>query len=49
MLFRSEFTMPLAAYAQMGGHMGQVVSLEQALRSAELKAQVWREENPWPL
>ena len=44
-----EFTMPLAAYAQMGGHMGQVVSLEQALRSAELKAQVWREENPWPL
>ena len=43
-----EFTMPLAAYAQMGGHMGHVLPLEEALRSARIRAEAWREENPWP-
>ena len=44
-----EFTLPLANYAAMGGHMGSVVSLENVLRSAQFRAQTWRESNPWPL
>ena len=44
-----EFTLPLANYAAMGGHMGSVVSLENVLHSAQFRAQTWRESNPWPL
>jgi len=44
-----EFTLPLAAYQAMGGHMDRVVSLEAALRRAQFKAQGWRAENPWPV
>jgi hypothetical protein len=44
-----EFTLPLAAYEAMGGHMDRVVTLDEALRRAQFKAQGWRTENPWPL
>jgi hypothetical protein len=44
-----EFTMPLAHYAAMGGHVGEVVPLEEALRRAQFKADAWRAENPWPV
>ena len=44
-----EFTMPLEAYAAMGGHVDRVVSLQQALREAQFKAHAWRRENPWPV
>ena len=44
-----EFTMPLAAYATMGGHMGNVVPLEEVLRSAHFRAESWRIPNPWPI
>ena len=41
--------MPLAAYATMGGHMGNVVPLEEVLRSAHFRAEGWRTPNPWPI
>ena len=44
-----EFTMPLAAYATMGGHMGNVVPLEEVLHSAHFRAEGWRAPNPWPI
>jgi hypothetical protein len=44
-----EFTLPLAAYAAMGGHMGNVVALEDVLHSAPFRAQAWRTPNPWPI
>jgi hypothetical protein len=44
-----EFTMPLEAYAAMGGHVDRVVPLQQALREAQFKAHAWRRENPWPV
>jgi hypothetical protein len=44
-----EFTLPLAAYASMGGHMGNVVPLEQVLRNQPFRAETWRTPNPWPI
>ena len=44
-----EFTLPLAAYGAMGGHMDRVVTLDEALRRAEFKSEPWREANPWPV
>jgi hypothetical protein len=44
-----EFTLPLAAYAAMGGHMERVTPLGEALRRAEFKAGRWHEQNPWPV
>ena len=44
-----EFTMPLDAYAVMGGHVDRVVPLERALREARFKADAWRVDNPWPV
>ena len=43
-----EFTMPLAAYAAMGGHMASVVRLEDVLRTTAFRAEAWRAPNPWP-
>jgi len=43
-----EFTLPLAAYAALGGHMSRVVPLEQALRDTPLRIEAPREGNPWP-
>jgi hypothetical protein len=44
-----EFTMTLEAYAEIGGHVGRVVSIEQVLREARFKAEAWRPENAWPV
>ncbi len=43
-----EFTLPLEHYGAIGGHLEQVVPLEQALARAQVSAQPWREDNPWP-
>lgn len=44
-----EFTMPLDAYAAMGGHLDRVVPLDEALRGTQFAAQGWHSENPWPV
>jgi len=43
-----EFTLPLEAYAAMGGHMDRVTTLEDALRRTDFRAAPWRDEHPWP-
>ena len=44
-----EFTVTLEAYAEMGGHVGRIVPIEQVLRDARFKAEAWRAENAWPV
>jgi hypothetical protein len=44
-----EFTLPLAGYAAMGGHMHRVRPLASLREEARLKAIAWDEANPWPL
>jgi hypothetical protein len=44
-----EFTLTLDAYAEIGGHVGRVVSIEQVVRDARFKAEAWRAENTWPV
>ena len=44
-----EFTLRLSDYAELGGHMGHVVPLEQVLERNRLRALPWREDIPWPL
>jgi hypothetical protein len=43
-----EFTMRLADYAALGGHMDQVRSLDALLGSDRLRSVPWRPDNPWP-
>lgn len=43
-----EFTLPLARYAAIGGHVDRVVPLEQALARTRAVMQPWPEDNPWP-
>jgi len=44
-----EFTVPLEAYGAMGGHLDQVIALQDALRKVQFKAEPWRADNPWPV
>ena len=45
-----EFTMRLADYEALGGHMDRVRRLEEVLETEDrLRAVPWREGNPWPL
>lgn len=44
-----EFTLPLADYAAMGGHMDRVRPLVSLRAEARLKAVPWDAANPWPL
>jgi hypothetical protein len=44
-----EFTMRLADYEALGGHMHRVQSLDDVLASERVRATRWREGNPWPL
>ncbi|TQF77574.1 6-hydroxynicotinate reductase [Elioraea sp. Yellowstone] len=44
-----EFTLPLADYAAMGGHMDRVRPLASLRTEARLKAIPWDAANPWPL
>ncbi|HYM03958.1 MAG TPA: 6-hydroxynicotinate reductase, partial [Stellaceae bacterium] len=43
-----EFTMKLADYAALGGHMDRVQKLDDVLASPRIKGTPWREGNPWP-
>lgn len=44
-----EFTLPLADYAAMGGHMDRVRPLASLREEARLKAVAWDASQPWPL
>ena len=44
-----EFSMKLADYEQLGGHMDRVQSLETVLSTAQHKIIDWDVANPWPL
>ena len=44
-----EFTMPLGAYEEMGGHVSSVIPLSEALGKTTFRAEPWREPNPWPV
>lgn len=44
-----EFTLRLFDYAELGGYMESVVSLEDVLQGQRLRLTPWREGNPWPL
>ena len=44
-----EFTMALADYAAMGGHIANVVPIEQVTGIDRMRLEQWDEENPWPL
>jgi 6-hydroxynicotinate reductase len=44
-----EFTMRLADYAALGGHMDRVRSVEDVLRNERVRVVGWDGLNPWPL
>jgi hypothetical protein len=44
-----EFTLRLADYAALGGHMDRVQKLADVLASGRFKPTPWRSANPWPL
>ncbi len=45
-----EFTLPRALYAQLGGHMGDIVSMEDVIGAFASQARIepWASSNPWP-
>jgi hypothetical protein len=45
-----EFTLPRALYAQLGGHMDEIVPVEDLLRGLgdQLRVEGWKPGNPWP-
>ena len=45
-----EFTMPRDLYARLGGHVGEIVPVEQVLRGLgeDLRVETWHPANPWP-
>lgn len=43
-----EFTMRLADYRALGGHVDRVVPLADAIRSARHRELAWNPANPWP-
>jgi hypothetical protein len=44
-----EFTMRLADYARLGGHMDRVQRLEDVLASQRYRLAAWDGANPWPV
>jgi hypothetical protein len=44
-----EFSMKLADYEKLGGHMDRVQSLQQVIATARHKVVGWEPANPWPL
>ncbi|MBI3708156.1 MAG: 6-hydroxynicotinate reductase [Proteobacteria bacterium] len=44
-----EFTMTLADYRALGGHVDHVRPLAALAREARLAVTPWRDDNPWPL
>jgi len=49
LVFPIEFTMRLDEYRLMGGHMKQIVPVEQVLADQRKKAVAPHAENPWPM
>jgi hypothetical protein len=45
-----EFTLPRALYARLGGHMDEIVPVEELLRGLgdQLRVEGWIAGNPWP-
>jgi hypothetical protein len=43
-----EFTMRLADYAELGGHVGSVRRIEDVAAADRLKVQAWHGQAPWP-
>ncbi len=45
-----EFTLPRALYEQLGGHMADVVSVEEVVAAigGGARREPWPESNPWP-
>jgi hypothetical protein len=45
-----EFTLPRELYAELGGHMEEVVPVEEVLRGLDqdLRIEPWPPANPWP-
>ena len=44
-----EFTLPLSAYRELGGHMGRVVTLRDVLAATRVRTIAQPADNPWPL
>jgi hypothetical protein len=44
-----EFTLPLDAYRELGGHVNSAVPLEAVLREGRWRAGGWQDGNPWPV
>jgi len=44
-----EFTMKLADYQALGGHVENVVQLDRVFDSKRKRGEAWRGDNPWPL
>jgi hypothetical protein len=44
-----EFSMKLADYETLGGHMDRVQTLQQVMATARHKMLGWEPSNPWPL
>ncbi|MCW5622858.1 MAG: 6-hydroxynicotinate reductase, partial [Burkholderiales bacterium] len=44
-----EFTMRLADYQALGGHMQRVRSVEEVLRGERVRVLGWEGLNPWPM
>jgi len=44
-----EFTMRLADYARLGGHVDRVRPIEEVLRSERHRVSRWDGQNPWPV
>jgi hypothetical protein len=45
-----EFSLPAALYRQLGGHLGDAVSIAEVLAAVapEARIEAWRGDNPWP-
>jgi hypothetical protein len=45
-----EFTLPRAFYERLGGHVSDIVSIEDVIRNLAPEARVdrWQSDNPWP-
>jgi 6-hydroxynicotinate reductase len=43
-----EFTMRLADYQALGGHMDHVRQIDEVIREPRVRLTRWREDNPWP-
>ncbi|MBB5690669.1 6-hydroxynicotinate reductase [Roseomonas alkaliterrae] len=45
-----EFTMPRGLYERLGGHMAEIVPVQEVLRDlgADLRLETWHPGNPWP-